>query len=111
MDVVLDGLARHADSVFDGQGSRRLLAGGHFGPFLLGLGLGDARVGLGLIGLQAGADVVVYCVYGHEVGRATALRLRSAGLNARYLRGGIDGWQAAGRPVQEDAAVPGGASR
>ena len=43
--------------------------------------------------------LIVYCVYGHEVGRATALRLRAAGLNARYLGGGIDGWQAAGRPV------------
>jgi Fe-Mn family superoxide dismutase len=45
-------------------------------------------------------DVVVYCVYGHEVGRATALRLRASGVNARFLRGGIDGWQAAGRPLQ-----------
>ena len=44
-------------------------------------------------------ELIVYCVYGHEVGRATALRLRAAGLNARYLGGGIDGWQAAGRPV------------
>jgi Fe-Mn family superoxide dismutase len=44
-------------------------------------------------------EVIVYCVYGHEVGRATALRLRAAGLNARYLRGGIDGWQTAGRPL------------
>jgi Fe-Mn family superoxide dismutase len=44
-------------------------------------------------------EVVVYCVYGHEVGRATALRLRAQGVNARFLRGGIDGWQAAGRPV------------
>jgi Fe-Mn family superoxide dismutase len=44
-------------------------------------------------------DVVVYCVYGHEVGRATAMRLRAAGVNARYLRGGIDGWQAAGRSL------------
>ncbi len=43
--------------------------------------------------------VTVYCVYGHEVGRATALRLRAAGLDARYLRGGIDGWTAAGRAV------------
>jgi Fe-Mn family superoxide dismutase len=43
--------------------------------------------------------IVVYCVYGHEVGRATALRLRAQGVNARFLRGGIDGWQAAGRPV------------
>jgi Fe-Mn family superoxide dismutase len=31
---------------------------------------------------------------------ATAMRLRAAGLNARYLRGGLDGWQAAGRPTQ-----------
>ena len=46
-------------------------------------------------------DVVVYCVYGHEVGRATALRLRAAGVRARFLRGGIDGWQAAGRPLDE----------
>ena len=44
-------------------------------------------------------EVVVYCVYGHEVGRATAMRLRAAGLNARFLSGGIDGWQNAGRPV------------
>jgi Fe-Mn family superoxide dismutase len=49
--------------------------------------------------LPADRDVVVYCVYGHEVGRSTAMRLRSAGLNARYLSGGIDGWQKAGRPV------------
>ena len=44
-------------------------------------------------------EVVVYCVYGHEVGRATALRLRAHGIKARFLRGGIDGWQAAGRPL------------
>ncbi|MGX5651858.1 Fe-Mn family superoxide dismutase [Hydrogenophaga borbori] len=51
----------------------------------------------------AGREVVVYCVYGHEVSRATAMRLRAAGLNARFLRGGIDGWQAAGRPLTEKA--------
>jgi superoxide dismutase, Fe-Mn family len=49
-------------------------------------------------GLPADRDCVVYCVHGHEVSRATALRLRAAGLNARFLRGGIEGWQAAGRP-------------
>jgi Fe-Mn family superoxide dismutase len=43
---------------------------------------------------------VAYCIYGHEVGRSTAMRMRAAGLNARYMRGGIDGWQAAGLPVQ-----------
>ncbi len=50
--------------------------------------------------LPQGRDVVVYCVYGHEVGRATAMRLRAAGVEARFLRGGFDGWKAAGRPLQ-----------
>ncbi len=50
--------------------------------------------------LPSDRDVVVYCVYGHEVGRATAMRLRAVGLRARYLRGGIDAWQAAGRSVE-----------
>ena len=50
--------------------------------------------------LDSGRPVVVYCVYGHEVGRATALRLRAAGLKARFLRGGMSDWQQAGRPLQ-----------
>ena len=50
--------------------------------------------------LPPGREVVVYCVYGHEVGRSTALRLRAAGVNARYLQGGIDAWQAAGQPLE-----------
>ena len=49
--------------------------------------------------LPRGQAVLVYCVYGHEVGRVTALRLRAAGLDARFLIGGIDSWQAAGRPL------------
>ena len=48
-------------------------------------------------------EIVVYCVYGHEVGRATALRLRAQGVDARFLRGGIDAWQAAGRPLDRKA--------
>ena len=43
--------------------------------------------------------VVVYCIYGHEVGRSTALRLRGEGVDARYLSGGIDDWQTAGLPL------------
>ena len=58
--------------------------------------------------LPADRGVVVYCVYGHEVGRSTAMRLRAKGIDARYLRGGFDGWQAAGRPVE---AKPPGPSR
>jgi Fe-Mn family superoxide dismutase len=49
--------------------------------------------------LEPGRPVLVYCVYGHEVGRATALRLRAAGHDARFLRGGIAEWESAGRPV------------
>ena len=53
--------------------------------------------------LPVDREVLVYCVYGHEVGRSTALRLRAAGVNARFLEGGIDGWQSAGRPVAAKA--------
>ncbi len=37
-----------------------LLAGDGHGPALLGLGPGHAHVGLGLVGLQAGADVLAH---------------------------------------------------
>jgi superoxide dismutase, Fe-Mn family len=56
--------------------------------------------------LPAGREVVVYCVYGHEVGRATALRLRAAGVNARFLRGGFEAWSGDGHPVQAKAKRP-----
>ena len=49
--------------------------------------------------LPAGVPVVVYCVHGHEVSRATAMRLRATGIEARFLAGGLDGWQSQGRPV------------
>lgn len=45
-------------------------------------------------------DILLYCVHGHEVSRACAVRLRANGLNARFLEGGIDAWQQAGRPLQ-----------
>jgi Fe-Mn family superoxide dismutase len=64
-----------------------------------------ANVGVWAAELPADREVVVYCIYGHEVGRSTAMRLRAAGLNARYLQGGIDGWQAAGRPTQPKGAA------
>ena len=47
----------------------------------------------------AGKEVVVYCVYGHEVGQSTAARLCDSGITARFLVGGIDAWKAAGRPL------------
>ena len=50
--------------------------------------------------VAADREVLVYCVYGHEVGRATAMKLRALGVPARFLPGGVDGWTRAGRPVQ-----------
>lgn len=56
--------------------------------------------------LPADRELLVYCVYGHEVGRVTAVRLQAAGLKARYLVGGIDAWQAAGRPLVDKPGSP-----
>ena len=56
--------------------------------------------------LPADRELLVYCVYGHEVSRVTALRLQAAGLKARYLVGGIDAWQAAGRPLVDKPGRP-----
>jgi superoxide dismutase, Fe-Mn family len=68
-----------------------------------------ATVGEWAATLDPAREVVVYCVYGHEVGRTTAMRLRAAGLNARYLRGGIDAWQSAGKALAPKGdASPGG---
>jgi Fe-Mn family superoxide dismutase len=49
--------------------------------------------------------VVVYCVHGHAVSRGVVLQLRAAGIEAWFLRGGIEGWQAAGRPIQSKGAA------
>ncbi len=53
---------------------------------------------------HAPGDVIVYCVYGHEVGQEAARALRDAGWNARFLAGGIEGGQ---EGVDEPQAVAG----
>jgi superoxide dismutase, Fe-Mn family len=58
-----------------------------------------ARVSEWAPSLPRDREIVVYCVYGHEVGRGTAMQLRAQGLNARFLRGGIDEWTKAGLPL------------
>ncbi|OYU98825.1 MAG: superoxide dismutase [Burkholderiales bacterium PBB5] len=65
-----------------------------------------AQVPIWAADLPADRELLVYCVYGHEVGRVTALRLQAAGLKARYLIGGIDAWQAAGRPLVDKPVSP-----
>ena len=57
--------------------------------------------------VTAGAGAaVVYCVYGHQVGQAAAALLRSAGVDARYLEGGIEGYRAAGGPLIRKGVLP-----
>jgi rhodanese-related sulfurtransferase len=42
--------------------------------------------------LPSECQVVVHCVHGREVSQRVAATLRSAGVDAIYLQGGIDGW-------------------
>ncbi len=46
--------------------------------------------------LPAAACVVVYCVHGREVSQGAARELRTCGLDARYLEGGIERWRETG---------------
>ena len=45
------------------------------------------------------AQIVVYCVHGHEVSQSAARSLRELGLNATYLEGGIATWIEEGNSV------------
>ena len=54
--------------------------------------------------LPAGRPVVVYCVHGHEVSQQAAAALRGAGIDARYLEGGITGWAELGLPLRRRIA-------
>ncbi len=53
----------------------------------------------------AGQAVVVYCVFGHEVSQQAAALLRTHGIDARFLDGGIDAWEKAGYPVVNKSAA------
>lgn len=44
-------------------------------------------------------EVVVYCVYGFQVGAAAAAELRRRGIDAKTLAGGISTWRAMGGPT------------
>jgi rhodanese-related sulfurtransferase len=58
--------------------------------------------------LPSECQVVVHCVHGREVSQRVAGALRSAGVDAIYLRGGIDGWIAEGLPTHRTlGATPG----
>jgi Fe-Mn family superoxide dismutase len=44
--------------------------------------------------------VVVFCAYGFHVGCKTAIALREAGFDARYMKGGHSAWKAIGGPIK-----------
>jgi Fe-Mn family superoxide dismutase len=50
--------------------------------------------------LSKDEPVVVYCAYGFHVGCRTAMALRDAGFDAKYMTGGHSGWKAIGGPVR-----------
>jgi Fe-Mn family superoxide dismutase len=58
------------------------------------------RVGEWMGELSKEKPVVVYCAYGFHVGCKTAIALRDAGFDARYMNVGHSGWKAAGGPIK-----------
>lgn len=49
--------------------------------------------------LPPGCEIVVYCVYGHNVSQLAAASLRSRGIAASFLAGGIEAWVKSGYPI------------
>ena len=50
--------------------------------------------------LSKSEPVVVYCAYGFHVGCKTAIKLREAGFDAKYMNSGHSGWKATGGPMK-----------
>src|SRR5690348_6310257 len=50
--------------------------------------------------LSKSEPVVVYCAYGFHVGCKTAIKLREAGFDAKYMNSGHSGWKAIGAPLR-----------
>jgi superoxide dismutase, Fe-Mn family len=50
--------------------------------------------------LSKSDPVVVFCVYGFHVGCKTAIALRDAGFDAKYMKGGHCAWKAIGGPLK-----------
>jgi len=49
-------------------------------------------------GLSPDRPVAVYCAYGFHVGCNVTRALRERGFDARFIRGGVSAWYAAGGP-------------
>lgn len=56
--------------------------------------------------LDGDRDIVVACAHGHHLSQGVVAALREAGRPARTLRGGLEGWCAAGLPLWHRAGLP-----
>ncbi len=52
--------------------------------------------------VKSDSIVVCYCVHGHEVSQSAAADLRKAGVEAVYLKGGMQAWQERSGPLKLD---------
>ncbi len=57
--------------------------------------------------IATGRAVVVYCVHGKEVSQDAAATLRAAGIDARYLEGGLAAWWEEGMPTRKKSVASG----
>jgi rhodanese-related sulfurtransferase len=64
----------------------------------------DADLGGWARHVPVGRPVAVYCAHGHEASQHAAGTLRGAGIDARYLEGGITGWAELGLPLRKKIA-------
>ena len=46
-------------------------------------------------------EVVIYCVRGSSVSKATQEKLREYSIKARYIEGGFEAWKKSGKPVSK----------
>jgi Fe-Mn family superoxide dismutase len=56
--------------------------------------------------LPRATAVIVYCVHGHEVSQGVTAYLTNAGINARFLEGGIEGFVEAGGLTKRVSNLP-----
>ena len=57
--------------------------------------------------LRPDADIVVYCVHGHQVSQLRLPRCAKRAPERAVLKGGFDAWRSSGAPVIAKAALPG----
>jgi Fe-Mn family superoxide dismutase len=122
-DTPLHGNAGEPDAVIAPEALRDALAAGQ-APLLLDVRRRPAfdagsdvivgatwrapeRVGDWIGALPGDTDIVVYCVYGHNVSQDTVAALRAKGLRARALAGGIAAWRAIGAPTAPKTNIGG----